>query len=427
MKQLRFRFAGWMLAFLALGLGACGGGGGDSGSGASLINSTPSTQAAVHELVDVFAATLTAAQAEPPHPSAASGSGTVSINPDTRQMTVVLTTTGLAGTGANIHQAPSGVNGPVIFPLVETPPGSGVWTTTATVSEAQYNAFRLGEFYFNVQSLAFAGGEIRGQIISHVPGSVTPATAAASAGASPFVTPVITSSGTFLSALRGTQEVPPNTSTAFGAGTVMIDPVSRQMTAVVSTTGIAGTAAHIHQAAPGINGPIIIPLTQATPGGSVWLARAVLTEDQYTQLRNGNLYFNVHSAALPAGEIRGQILPQQLPLSGITGVEGPLSNITPPATGAGATGAGAPALGTGTATPGTGTTGTGTAGTGVPGTGTTTPGTGITGTGATGTGITGTGITGTGIGIPGFGIIGTGLTGTGTGSAATGNTAGFRF
>lgn len=364
MKQSRFRLVGCLVAFLAAGLAGCSGSG-DPGETVSLINNTPSTQAAVHELVDAFAATLNGAQEVPMRSSSATGSGTVTINAVSRQMAVVLTTTGIAGTDAHIHQAPPGVNGPIIFPLTETPRGSGIWTATATLTEAQYNAFKAGDFYFNVHSLANVGGEIRGQITAHVPGSApttgsTPTgTGTAATGNSRFINTSATSTGTFLAALRGAQEVPPTASTALGSGAVLIDPASRQMVAAITTSGIAGTAAHIHEAPPGANGPVVIPLGEAVAGSGVWTTRATLTEDQYNAIKAGNMYFNVHSAALPNGEIRGQILPQQLSLTGISGVDGNAGATTPATIGTGTTGIDT-----------TGTTGIGVTGTSPVGTGT---------------------------------------------------------
>lgn len=378
MKQSRFTLVGWLAALLAVALGGCNGSG-DPGNSVSLINETPATRAAGGELTDTFAATLNGAQQVPVRVTSANGSGSVTINPASRQMTAVLTTTGIAGTDAHIHQAPPGTIGPILFPLNETPRGSGIWAATATLTEAQYSAFRAGDFYFDVHSLNAIGGEIRGQITMHIPGAsptttgTNTGTGTAATGNSRFITPSATSTGTFLAALRGTQEVPPNASTALGSGTVLIDPASRQMTAAVSTSGIAGTSAHIHEAPSGANGPVIIPLGEAVAGSGVWTARMTLTEAQYDALKAGNLYFNVHSAALPAGEIRGQILPQQLSLTGISGVDGNTTgSTTPTATGAGS--------GTGTTPLGSGMTGT----------------TGATGTGITGSGLAGTGTTGTG-------------------------------
>ncbi|OWW20249.1 CHRD domain-containing protein [Noviherbaspirillum denitrificans] len=393
-----------------LTLAACGGGGGNSGAttGASL---TPaSTQAAVTELIDAFAATLTGAQEVPQRASSASGSGTVVIQASTRQMTATLTTTGIAATDARIQQAPAGLNGPVIFPLVETVRGSGIWTARAILTDAQVTAFRAGDFYFNVLSTNFGNGEIRGQILSQQPGT-TPVSTGGSARTGTTATgtglnPFVTSTAAFLTALRGTQEVPPTTSAAIGSGTVLVNPATRQLSAAVTTTGITGTAAHIHEGAPGISGPIIIGLAESTTGSGIWTTNAVLTEAQFNAMQAGNLYFNVHSTAFPNGEIRGQILPQTISLEFITGAAGRnVTTITPLDTGTTSTGTGATGTGAGTTGAGVGTSGTGIGNTG-------------TGIGTTGTGV---GNTGTGIGTTGTGI---GNTGTGIGATGTGMTTG---
>ena len=446
----------WLTVLGVLALAACNGGGGESGATTSANNPTPApTQASVSELTDAFAATLTGAQEVPQRQSSATGSGTVVIQPSTRLMTATLTTTGIAGTDAHIRQAQAGLNGPIVFPLTETARGSGIWTARAALTEAQFNVFRAGDFYFNVQSTNFVTGEIRGQILSQQPGT-TPAsatsntststssatgtgTASVGAGLNPFAT----STATFLTALRGSQEVPPTPSAATGSGTVLLNPASRQLTAGVTTSGIAGTGAHIHEGAQGVNGPILIPLVESGTGSGVWIASAVLTDAQFTALQGGNLYINVHSAAFPEGEIRGQILPQTLSLEFITGAAGrtgatDITTSTPAGntTGTGTTGIGITGSGltgttgmTGIGTTGsgltgtTGTTGIGTTGSGLTGTtGTTgigTTGSGLTGTtGTTGIGTTSSGLIGTtgttGIGTTSSGLIGTGTTGTGT-------------
>ena len=106
--------------------------------------------------------------------------------------------------------------------------------------------------------------------------------------------------------LTGAQEVPQVSTSATGNGqiTVLTD---RSVSGTVTTSGIAGTAAHIHEAAPGTNGPVIIPLTKISENAWAVPAGAKLTESQYASYRAGSLYVNVHSAAHPDGEIRAQI------------------------------------------------------------------------------------------------------------------------
>jgi len=109
-------------------------------------------------------------------------------------------------------------------------------------------------------------------------------------------------------ALGGSQQVPPVTTSASGSGTITIG-ADKAVSGSVTTTGVAAIAAHIHQAAAGQNGPVIIPLTKTAD--NVWSvpAGAKLTDEQFTAFKAGNLYVNVHSAANKGGEIRGQLKP----------------------------------------------------------------------------------------------------------------------
>jgi hypothetical protein len=106
--------------------------------------------------------------------------------------------------------------------------------------------------------------------------------------------------------LQGSQEVPPVTTSATGSGIITIRP-DRSVSGSITTSGINPTAAHIHEAARGVNGPVIVPLVRTDV--NVWSvpAGAKLTEAQYAAHRAGNLYVNVHSTTNPGGEIRGQI------------------------------------------------------------------------------------------------------------------------
>ncbi|HJV52162.1 MAG TPA: CHRD domain-containing protein [Noviherbaspirillum sp.] len=421
-----------LAALTLLALASCGGGGGDAG--VTTPQAPATTLAASQELVNTFAATLTGGEETPASASTAQGSGTIVVNPGTRVATAVVSTSGISATAVLIQQGAAGATGPAVFTLNETAPGSGVWSTKFTLTEAQLSVLEAGNFYFNVQSAGFPNGEIRGQILSQ---QAIATSGAAGSTVSGGLNAAATAPAAFIAALRGSQETPPNTSTAQGSGTVLTNPDRRSVLAAVVTSGIAGTAAHIHAGTAGTAGPIIVPLVETPAGSGIWIANATLTEDQYSQLISGGLYLNVHSQAFPDGEIRGQILPvQQSVATGIGNfVNVPVSTGSTGTTGTGLTGTGLTGIGltgtdlTGTGLTGTGLTGTGLTGTGLTGTGLT--GTGLTGTGLTGAGLTGTGTTGTGLtdtgttGLTGTGLTGTGLTGTGvtgTGSMGIGTT-----
>lgn len=106
--------------------------------------------------------------------------------------------------------------------------------------------------------------------------------------------------------LSGRNEVPSADTPATGSATVTVNS-DRSVTARVTVSGMAATAAHIHQGARGANGPVIVPFTKSGDNTFVAPSGAKMTEEQYAAYKAGNTYVNVHSAKNPAGEIRGQL------------------------------------------------------------------------------------------------------------------------
>lgn len=105
--------------------------------------------------------------------------------------------------------------------------------------------------------------------------------------------------------LSGANEVPPVTTSATGEGTISAAD-DGMVSGSVTTKGVQGTAAHIHLGAPGKNGPVIVPFikdgdTYKAPAG------AKLDAEQMKAFKAGDLYFNVHSAANPGGELSSQL------------------------------------------------------------------------------------------------------------------------
>lgn len=108
--------------------------------------------------------------------------------------------------------------------------------------------------------------------------------------------------------LTGDEEVPSVRTSASGTGTVTVTD-DRSVSVKVTTQGVAGVAAHIHEGAAGANGPVIVPLTKTADNEWSSAPGAKLTESQYAAYKAGRTYLNVHSAANKGGEIRGQIRP----------------------------------------------------------------------------------------------------------------------
>ncbi len=110
----------------------------------------------------------------------------------------------------------------------------------------------------------------------------------------------------FRADLDGTQQTPPNTSTASGTAWGIMDRASNRLDCDVRFTGIAPGpyAVHIHgMAAPGTGGvPPIHAMPLDTQGPSVWN----FAETQEADIIAGLTYWNIHSQLYVPGEIRGQ-------------------------------------------------------------------------------------------------------------------------
>lgn len=108
--------------------------------------------------------------------------------------------------------------------------------------------------------------------------------------------------------LTGDQEVPPVKTKAIGKSTIKIAD-DRTVSGGVTVDGMVPTMAHIHHGAPGVNGPIILPLVRTGDNSFGVTSSARLSPAQYEAFKAGDLYVNVHSAAHPGGEVRMQLKP----------------------------------------------------------------------------------------------------------------------
>ena len=234
---------------------------------------------------------LSGGQEVPANTSKATGYSTVVLDPVTKIISGVVVTDGIAGAGAHIHDGLPGVNGPIIVTLAG---GPTVWTVPAntTLSDAQIALLTAGAYYINVHTTALPDGEIRGQLNQQARFAL----------------------------LSGDNEVPAVTTAALGTAVLALDPVTSQISGFIKSSGIVATAAHIHEAAAGIDGPIIVTLAETPPGSGIWVvpAGATLSATQVDSFNADNLYYNVHSIANPGGEIRGQILAATVKLGNAT-------------------------------------------------------------------------------------------------------------
>ena len=109
--------------------------------------------------------------------------------------------------------------------------------------------------------------------------------------------------------LTGAEEVPPNTSTVVGSGSIKVDADGNVTGSLSAPNLTEARAAHIHLGAPGQSGPPIITLNGGDIGTWTVPDGAKLTPEQMLSYKAGNLYVNIHTAAHPGGEIRTQLKP----------------------------------------------------------------------------------------------------------------------
>lgn len=114
----------------------------------------------------------------------------------------------------------------------------------------------------------------------------------------------------FTATLDGASEVPAVETQATGTATVTVD--GHELSWRVEVSGIDNpTMAHIHGAAPGENGGVLVPLFREDKGpgfsGVLTEGQATVEDEVIEAIRAGNAYVNVHTAANPRGEIRGQL------------------------------------------------------------------------------------------------------------------------
>jgi hypothetical protein len=108
--------------------------------------------------------------------------------------------------------------------------------------------------------------------------------------------------------LNGKSEVPANTSAATGNADIDYDAATKKLTWKLTYSGLSGpaTAAHFHgPAETGKNAGVAVAIPNATSSPAE--GSATLTDAQAADLMAGKYYVNVHTAANPGGEIRGQV------------------------------------------------------------------------------------------------------------------------
>jgi hypothetical protein len=214
------------------------------------------------------------------------GAGVLVVDVTDNSVRGFIRTSGVTGTGAFLHLASRATPATSANAILALSGGPDLWVIPDnTIADNVVAVFNVqpDNLVYTVRSAAHPLGEIRGQLDAE--GLVRLAT------------------------LNGAQDN--TTSTALGAGMLIVDNAvlgDNSVRGFLYATGLTGTAAHIHNAARGTPGSIVLPLFG---GPNLWIvADGQVFVNNLVAIFNAapdNLYYNVHVSATDPGTIRGQL------------------------------------------------------------------------------------------------------------------------
>ena len=244
-----------------------------------------------------FDGSLTGGAEVPASTSMATGTAQFSLNSTFTVITYSVQVEGLSGaiTGAHLHTGVAGTTGGAVIDLSGDVNGNIISGTIsgAPLTDAVIIELLESGIYLNVHTVAFPDGEIRAQVnrVAREGYSVN---------------------------LTGDQQVPGVATSASGGGIVTISRERNNAHIMLVAKDLSGpiTASHIHNAAAGATGGVEFDIsswfagTGTTDGAyGYWSTSSMppLGTTQEVKFRNNEMYVNVHTAANPDGEIRGQV------------------------------------------------------------------------------------------------------------------------
>ena len=196
--------------------------------------------------------------------------------------TVKLSATASAASGASVKQVDVMIDGTIVGTATAAP-YTVSWDST-TVSDGNH--------------------ALTGKVTDSQMGTATSAA----------ITVAVKNNPVFSVKMAAAQIFPAPSSTATGTASVTVKLASGATSGKVTLSGVTATAVTLNEAFAGATGASVITL--AANGGTAgeWdvPAGALLTADQMSALLQGKLYLIATSAANPAGEIRGQITPDNV-------------------------------------------------------------------------------------------------------------------
>ncbi|HEX6087066.1 MAG TPA: CHRD domain-containing protein [Thermoanaerobaculia bacterium] len=227
-----------------------------------------------------FVFDLRGSQEVPPVPSTHSGGCMGTLDQPARTFAITCVHDVIGATVMHIHRGAPGVNGAVAFDMGD--PASPVSATWSGMTDADIAELLAGNLYMNIHTAGRPAGEIRGQILSRTVDLVN------------FTA-------------DGSQVVPPNDTETSASCTADLDAAATAIAVACTHNLPTPSAAHIHQAPFGQNGPVVFTF----PNPLAINANVPLTPAQVAAFAATFLYLDIHgsggSEEDPADEIRGQI------------------------------------------------------------------------------------------------------------------------
>ena len=227
-----------------------------------------------------FVFDLRGAQEVPPVPSTHSGGCMGTLDQPAATFAITCVHDVIGATVMHIHQGAVGVNGPVVFDMGD--PASPVSATWTGMTPANIADLLAGNLYMNIHTAGRPAGEIRGQILPRTVDMVSFTADAA-------------------------QVVPPSDTAATASCTADLDGPATSLAVSCTHNFPSPSAAHIHQAPFGQNGPVVFTF----PNPLAINNSVPLTPAQVAAFAATFLYLDIHGTGGteedPADEIRGQI------------------------------------------------------------------------------------------------------------------------
>ncbi|MDQ3008036.1 MAG: CHRD domain-containing protein [bacterium] len=288
------------------------------------------TQAAHYK--QTFYTNLSGGEEVPPVTTEMTGDATFNVSNDEGFIDYTLNVeNGKAVTAAHLHCAAPGQNGPVVVGLFSNPAGVDmdgqlaagtldVGDVMAAGASCDPNintlphlvqAMREGKIYVNVHTMAHPSGEVRGQLGHSM---------------QPTAQSMLKHESNVM--LSGSQEVPAVSTEATGKAHIGVQQDERMINYKIELTNAMDvTAAHLHCAPAGQNGPVVvglfnnpagvdvngelasgmIPASDLLAGASACSPNITTMSHLVQAMREGKIYVNVHTMTHPNGELRGQV------------------------------------------------------------------------------------------------------------------------